>query len=216
MKHIFANWKMYLGFKQSLELIGKIENFSFGVGKINFAVFPIDLAVTEAVKLLQDKKIHVGAQNIAWVPQGAYTGAVSAHIFKETGCKYALVGHSERRYIFGETDEDVHKKIEACIDAGIIPVLCVGETEKDKEDGKKDYRLKKQLFKALEGVNLVGSKIIIAYEPVWAIGTGNACDPLEAEETHMFLVEEMKQFMTERPPLLYGGSVNSDNVLSYL
>ncbi len=216
MKYIFGNWKMYLDFDESNILANGLLQENFDNVELSLAVFPSALAMYEVNLALQDSALAVGAQNVSWVPKGGYTGAISALMFKNIGCQYALVGHSERRHVFGETDEDVRKKLEACLDVGLIPVLCIGETKEEKAEGKRNYRLQKQLMKALEGLQLNGNKIIVAYEPVWAIGTGNNCDSVEAEEVHNWIKEEIKEYLEIEVPILYGGSVKAENVVSYV
>ncbi len=216
MKYVFGNWKMYLDFDESNLLINGLLNESFDSDKVSLAVFPSTLALREVSLAANGSDIAVGAQNVSWTPKGAYTGAVSAHMFKDVGCEYALVGHSERRHVFGETDNDVRKKIEACFDTGLIPVVCIGETKEEKEEGKRDYRLKKQLMKAFEGLELGGNKLMVAYEPVWAIGTGDPCNPADADSIHGWIKEEMKQYFDKDVPVLYGGSVKDENVVSYV
>lgn len=189
---------------------------SFDKEKNTIAVFPTTLAVREVIMCLNGSGIAAGAQDTAWVPKGAYTGAVSAHMLRAAGCQYALVGHSERRYVFGEHDDDVRKKIEACLDAGLVPVVCVGETQEDLDENKREYRLKKQLMKAFEGLQINGGKVLIAYEPVWAIGGGKPCSPDEADSVHGWIKMEAKQYLGQNIPVLYGGSVNPENVVSYV
>lgn len=188
---------------------------SFNKEKNEVAIFPSTLAAREVIMCLNGSRIAAGAQDVAWVSKGAYTGAVSAHMFKSAGCKYALVGHSERRYVFNESDDDVRKKIEACLDAGLIPVVCVGETQEDLNENKREYRLKKQLMKAFEGLQINGGKVMVAYEPVWAIGSGKPCGPDEADSVHGWIKLEVKQYLGQDIPVLYGGSVNPENVVSY-
>ncbi len=214
--YIFANWKMYLDFDESNILINGLLQNKFDTEKVNLTVFPSALALREVSMAAEDTEFDVGAQDVAWVEKGAYTGAVSAQMFADVGCAYALVGHSERRYIFGETNDSVRKKIEACLASNLIPVVCIGETEEDLKDGKRDYRLKKQLMKAFENLELNGGKVIVAYEPVWAIGTGNACNPDDAQSVHNLIKLELKQYFENDVPVLYGGSVNSENVVSYV
>lgn len=189
---------------------------NFDKEKNEIAVFPSTLAAREVTLCLNGSGIAVGAQDVAWVPKGAYTGAVSAHMFKATGCKYALVGHSERRYVFNESDDDARKKIEACLDAGLIPVVCVGETQEDLNENKREYRLKKQLMKAFDGLQINGGKVLVAYEPVWAIGSGKPCSPDEADSVQGWIKMELKQYLKQEIPVLYGGSVNPENVVSYV
>jgi triosephosphate isomerase (TIM) len=216
MKYVFANWKMYLDFDESNILANALLQEKFNESKVNLAVFPSTLSVREVSMAMKDSNLSTGAQNVNCVPKGAYTGAVSAQMFANIGCGYALVGHSERRYIFGETNDDVRKKLEACLDAGIVPVVCIGETEEDRKEGKRQYRLKKQLMKAFDGLDLGDKEMIVAYEPVWAIGTGNACDPDDADDVHGWIKLELKNYFDNDIPVLYGGSVKAENVVSYV
>ena len=182
------------------------------------AVFPNTMDFIGVRDALAETSFAVGSQNVAWVPQGAYTGATSAHLFHEAGAAYALVGHSERRHVFGETDEDARKKVEACMDVGIVPVLCIGETKEDLDAGKREYRLKKQLRAALEGLDIPVNSLMIAYEPVWAISAGGAsdsCDPDVAQEVHMWLKQELRAYSPAPFSVLYGGSVTPENVVSF-
>ena len=209
---------MYLDYNESITLAESLALERFGKEN-KIAVFPTSLVLKNIQGVLSDTGIVVGAQNVAWTPKGAYTGAVSAQMFKDVECTYALVGHSERRYVFGESDDDVRKKIEACLDAGLIPVVCIGETKEDKDEDKRDYRLKKQLMKAFEGLDLNNKEVIIAYEPVWAIskaGVGEPCTPADADDVQGWIKNELKQYTDNVVPVLYGGSVNQDNVVSYL
>ncbi|PIR02965.1 MAG: triose-phosphate isomerase [Candidatus Magasanikbacteria bacterium CG11_big_fil_rev_8_21_14_0_20_43_7] len=214
MKHIFANWKMYLDFSESMILANQIAELDYDIETIQLGIFPSTLAFTEVEKLFRDSAVSVGAQNVAWTPKGAYTGAVSADMFAQAGARYALVGHSERRHIFGESDSDVKKKLNACIDVGITPVLCIGETKEDLDNRKRDYRIKKQLS-ILEGVDAT-ARYVVAYEPVWAIGTGDACDHLQAASIHDIIKEQIRLYTSAHVPVLYGGSVDEENVVSYL
>lgn len=216
MKYFFANWKMYLDFDETMILTNQLlsEIHATDVYKsLSVAFFPNTIAISEVIKACQDTEIAVGAQTVNWVPKGAYTGAVSAQLFSQLGCSYALLGHSERRYIFGENNDDIRKKIEACIDANITPVICIGETISDVENGKEEYRIKKQLMKALDGLNI--SSCIVAYEPVWAIGTGKNCDANQAGDRIAMIKQEILQYTAHTVPVLYGGSVDEHNVLSY-
>ncbi len=207
---------MYLNYDESIALAKKLADMPPVKKGIELAVFPSVLALVGAKEVLKDTSFAIGAQNCVWIPQGAYTGAVSALMFKEAGCKYVLVGHSERRYIFGESNDDVRKKLEAALDASLIPVLCVGETDEDRKEEKVKYRLKKQLMKALEGLKVKADNIIVAYEPVWAIGTGNPCQPADADDIQGWIKQEIKQYIDGDVSVLYGGSVDSENVLSYV
>lgn len=214
MKYVFGNWKMYLNVENSIALAKQLANFKFDISKVAVSVFPNQLVAREVREVLSEN-ISCGAQNVSAVPMGAYTGATSAELFKEIAFGYALIGHSERRHIFGESNEVIRKKIESCIDSGIIPVLCIGETKEERDNGIKEDVLKEQLSKALENLKNAG-EVIIAYEPVWAIGTGDACDPKDAEETHKFIKQECLKYTQSELPVFYGGSVEAENMLSYL
>lgn len=217
MKLVFANWKMYLDLKQSLELAEDISALNFDNSKVNVTVFPNQLALCEVAEKLKGTEVKIGSQNVDWEVNGAYSGATSVHMFQEIGCSFALVGHSERRHIFGETNEDVRKKIEACLQNNVVPVLCIGETKEEKDAGIRKIILAEQLKIALENLENNNTKIIIAYEPVWAIGTGDACEPTEAQEVHMWIKGEYKKYFNDKDvEILYGGSVDAGNVLSYL
>ena len=216
MKYIFANWKMYLDFAESCILANRLITENIDENKIHLGVFPNYLAISELVKIFSATKIAVGGQNCAWTPKGAYTGAVSALLLKEAGCQYVLLGHSERRYIFGETDEDIRKKIEAALAVGLTPVVCVGENDDDRKENKREYRLKKQLMKLFADLRPNGAKIIVAYEPVWAIGTGESCSAADADDIHGWIKNELKTYLAHEIPLLYGGSVTAENVVSYV
>ena len=216
MKYIFGNWKMYLDLNESKALAEAMVGESFDSEKVSVAIFPSALALSRVEEITRESKISVGAQDVYWTPKGAYTGAVSALMYKSAGCKYALVGHSERRHVFGETDEDARKKIEACLDAGLTPVVCIGETKEEKDEGKRQYRLKKQLMKAFEGLKINGGSVMVAYEPVWAIGTGDPCNPADADDVHGWIKGELKQYFDKEISVLYGGSVNETNAKDYV
>lgn len=214
MKYIFGNWKMYLDYTESVALAENIKDIQLPEDSV-CAVFPNTLAYVGVSEILKDTGIRLGAQNVSWVPRGAYTGATSTELFQSVGASYALVGHSERRYIFGETDEAARKKLEACLDAKITPVVCIGETKEDRADQKTEYRVKKQIMKLFEGIT-TNEQIIVAYEPVWAIGTGEACEPDEATRMITLIKDEIKVYFSGAVPVLYGGSVDEKNAAEYL
>jgi len=216
MKYFFANWKMYLDLNESVREAKTLCQEVRSQTDLKMAVFPSTLAFFSVEMILRQTVIAVGAQNVFSTPKGAYTGAVSANLFAEAGAKYALVGHSERRHIFAETDEDVHKKFLACLSTGITPILCIGETKDDAQSGKRQYRLKKQLLTAIQDIDLSGKSFFIAYEPVWAIGTNKPCSPSDVEDVHGWLRLELQQYTLETVPILYGGSVDAKNVRSFV
>ncbi len=205
---------MYLSNGDSIKLAQALKDVS--AEGVSLAVFPNTLSFREVQQELDGTDISVGAQNVSWTPQGAYTGATSAHLFAESGARYALVGHSERRHVFGEGNEVIRKRLEACVEEELTPVLCVGETREDRDADKTEYRIKKQLMKALEGLKLGSKGLIVAYEPVWSIGTGDACDVDEAVRMIELIKAEIRQYIDDPVPVLYGGSVNPKNMVSYV
>lgn len=217
MKYIFGNWKMYLSVEESLSLAKEIAVLQFSEAKV--CIFPNALAFCAVQDIIaSNQNIALGAQNVAWTPRGAYTGALSAEIYEQSSARYALVGHSERRYIFGETNTDVRKKMEACLAAEITPVVCIGETREDKENNTRTIRLKEQIKAVFSNLDLGAGDIFIAYEPVWAISRGSSadpCNPVDVEDVHGFIRQEISQYTDKPVPLLYGGSVNAENVVSY-
>lgn len=207
---------MYLDAAQSVSLAEQlVERKIASSDNLEIAVFPSALALIDVRRILGDH-CSVGAQNCSYTPSGAYTGAISAPMFRSAGCTYVLVGHSERRHVFGETDTSIQKKMAAALDAGLVPVLCIGETKEEKDAGKREYRLKKQLFSALGGLDLSSRRMMIAYEPVWAIGTGDACLPADADDAHGWIREEVLSLIGSSVPILYGGSVDRKNAAEYV
>lgn len=218
MKYLFGNWKMYLSNEETEALASSLAALEIDTNKVTVAVFPNILLFAAVEAALKNSALSVGAQNVSWVSQGAYTGAVSAHLFADAGASYALVGHSERRHVFGETDDDVRKKVEASLDAGLTPVVCIGETREDLDDGRTEYRLKKQIMKVFEGLEL-DRPLVVAYEPVWAIsnaGAGTPCDPETAATVHAFIKKEIATYTDAAIPVVYGGSVKPANIDAYL
>lgn len=218
MKYIFGNTKMYLTLEESLELAKNICKLPFSSEK-TVALFPSSLAFGMSAQIFAESAFAVGAQNVAWTPKGAYTGALSAELYKEAGATYALVGHSERRYIFGETNADVRKKVEACFSAKITPVVCIGETLEDKEKNTRALMLSEQIKAIFEDLNFDEGSLILAYEPVWAIFSASkaeACTPSDVEDVHAWIQAEIQKYTQKRVPILYGGSVNSENIVSYM
>ncbi len=217
-KYLFANWKMYLGFAESQNLASAIalEANEFSED-IKMAVFPSALAAKTVISTLEKTSVAVGAQNVYWVDKGGETGEISAAMYKAVGCEYALVGHSERRHLFHETNHEVRQKTEAVLAAGLTPVMCVGETEREKAGDKTAEVVEVQVRSALQDIVWPEDReLIFAYEPVWAIGTGQACDPVAAERVHELIKKQVAALTTRIPVILYGGSVNADNVNDYL
>ena len=217
--YLFGNWKMYLDLAESQALAKALKKDAHKFEKnIKMAVFPSALSVAAVKESLAGSGIDMGAQNAYWVDKGGYTGEVSVEMFKKIGCEYILVGHSERRHQFHETDHEVRQKMEAVLDAGLTPVLCVGETQKERAEGQEKEVVEIQLRAALDNLTWPPEReLVIAYEPVWAIGTGEACDVNEAEKMHKLILNICEKLLPGRAVvLLYGGSVRPENVVGYL
>ena len=195
---VAGNWKMYKGPADTAEFcLGLREQELEGVDVV---VCPPFVSLAVAVQLLAGTEIAVAAQNVHWESEGAYTGEVSAEMLSEIGVYGAIVGHSERRQYFGETDESVGKRVHAALEAGLFVIACVAETEQERERGDTEQVLRRQLAVLAPDDNLV-----LAYEPVWAIGTGKTATPDIAQEAHAFIKSQLDV------PVLYGGSVKPDN-----
>ncbi|HET7109717.1 MAG TPA: triose-phosphate isomerase [Gemmatimonadales bacterium] len=214
-RRIFAaNWKMHHGptsARAFLERFLPIMPPAPGCALWFFTPGPSIEAVATAVHQRSD--ISAGAQNVHWEPKGAYTGEISVEIAKDAGARGALVGHSERRHVFGESDEATGLKVRALLDGGLAAMLCVGETLEEREAGKTEAVCLRQLAAGLAEVNAEElDQVLIAYEPVWAIGTGRNATPADAAAVHRALRAELRRMGAAAPAVLYGGSVNLGNV----
>lgn len=183
--------------------------------------FPAGVTLGAVVEGLKDRSdIRVGVQNIHWEAKGAFTGEISGSMARDAGAHYALIGHSERRHVFGETDEETAKKIGACVRAGLTPMLCVGEKLEERESGDTEIVVLRQLRAGLSGLEPAQiAHVLIAYEPVWAIGTGKNATPEDASRVHRLIRYELKLMSPEKYsaiPILYGGSVNRGNAAQLL
>ena len=214
---IAGNWKMYKTPAEAAETARQLVERVNGVTDVDIMIAPTYTALEPVFKVIKDSPVSLGAQNLFWENEGAYTGEISAPMLKSVGCQYGIIGHSERRQYFGETDATVNKKIQAAIQVGLQPVFCVGETEKEREAEQTFSVLGKQVKKGLE--KLVYDQLdnlIIAYEPVWGIGTGKTATDDQAQEAHQFirsLVEKnFGDTLSTSVRILYGGSVKPDNI----
>jgi triosephosphate isomerase len=163
-------------------------------------------------ELIRNSRFKLGAQNMHWERSGAYTGEISGLFLKAVGCEYVVVGHSERRHVMGETDEMINKKLKTALEIGLIPIFCVGETEAEREEGNTEAVIERQIKQGMEDIENEAHKIIFAYEPVWAIGTGKTATPEQVVAVHKFIRSMLKKPST----ILYGGSVKPDNVDSLM
>lgn len=217
--YIFANWKMYLNHDESVALARDLKKKIPGLKlAAELAVFPSALSFVAVQKELQGVA-EVGPQNVYWVDKGGYTGEVSAMTYKLLNVHYALVGHSERRHVFHESNAEVRQKLEAVLNADMTPVLCIGETLRERKDGEVEEVIEAQLRAAFMDLTWPkDKKLIIVYEPVWAISTGESCDLDEAERIAALTHKYAKGLLGKsvEPVVLYGGSVRPDNVAAYI
>lgn len=211
-KVIAGNWKMNMLPNEAIEFMMQLEPMVKDTKNEVVICAPFtDLFYT--INCAQDTNIHVGAQNMHWEEKGAYTGEVSPSMLKSINCEYVIIGHSERRQYFAETDEIVNKKVKAALEYGLKPIICVGETLEEKEDGKTVEIITEQISKALKDLTLEDLRtIIVAYEPIWAIGTGKTATKEDANNSIKAIREQIsKDFGTDDVTILYGGSVKPSN-----
>ena len=214
-----ANWKMHLGPAAAREFMQRFLQLTGPAPERSLWFFPPAVsiaAVTEAAAGRRD--VVVGAQNVHWEPKGAFTGELSVTLVQEAGARAVLIGHSERRHLFGETNDQIGRKVTAALKAGAAPLICVGETLAEREGGRTEQVIQRQVYAILERVPLPEwDRIRLAYEPVWAIGTGRTASPDDAAQVHELIRFELgSRGVTSRVPILYGGSVNAGNVLALL
>ncbi|MDP3702957.1 MAG: triose-phosphate isomerase [Candidatus Omnitrophota bacterium] len=211
---IAGNWKMHLTVPEAESLVAQLKGLA-DVDGVEVVVCPPFTALSSVGRLLKGSRIGLGAQDLFWEVQGAFTGEVSASMLVDVGCRYVIIGHSERRQHFGETDATVHKKLVAAIAAGLLPIVCIGETLTAREANQTFAVLERQLTAAFADGGRDAAKTIIAYEPVWAIGTGRTATPEQAQEAHAFIRQWLSKHCGSQAAssirLQYGGSVNAAN-----
>jgi triosephosphate isomerase len=217
LSFIAGNWKMNKTVREAIDLIRELKASISEVKEVEVAVAPPFTALYAVRQELEGSSIRLAAQNLYWEERGAFTGEVSPPMLKEVGCHYVIIGHSERRQFFMETDEMVNRRIKAALDQGLRPVFCIGETLKEREEEKTFAVIERQVEGGLKDIVEERVKnIVIAYEPVWAIGTGKTATPEQAEEVHRFIREKLRKFcsreMVEEIRIQYGGSVTPENI----
>jgi triosephosphate isomerase len=214
-----ANWKMNLSLNEARNLLTGIKGAQIDFNRVDVLVAPPFTTLQLAQTILTGTNILIAGQNMHWESEGAFTGEISPLMLKEAGCGHVILGHSERRTLFFETSETVNQKVDAAIEAGLIPIVCIGETLQQRE-GRKTFdiittQLNESFKTSCEKRNLPQS-VIIAYEPVWAIGTGKTATPEMAQEVHLFirrwLIENFGDTTGNTIRILYGGSVKPDNI----
>ena len=218
---IAGNWKMNMTVDQAIELVKGIHYGYKNPGQVDVVVAPPSTSIHPVAQYLKDSHISVAAQNMHWEESGAFTGEISAPFIKDAGADYVIIGHSERRQYFKETDKTVNKKMHSAIKHDLIPIMCVGETLGEREDGRLQDVIQRQVMDGLDGIeSFAATDIIIAYEPVWAIGTGKTATSEQAEEVHSFIRSLLHKIHDTKKAngirILYGGSMNSKHAAELL
>jgi len=215
---IAGNWKMFKTVHEAVAFAKEFKSIVKDVAAVDIVVAPPFTAVHAVAEALRASNVAVAAQDLYWEREGAFTGEVSAAMVRESGAEYVIVGHSERRRLFGETDVTVNRKIGAALAADLTPIVCIGETLEEREAGSTLAVLDRQLKDGLDAISpdqIV--ELVIAYEPVWAIGTGRTATTAQAQEAHGHVRGRLRQWFganaAERCRILYGGSVKSDNII---
>ena len=214
---IAGNWKMNKTAAETRALAEELKkSLAPFAGKVELAVCPVFTSLATAVEVLKGSNVKVGAQNIHWADNGAFTGEISGAMLKEIGVEYVIIGHSERRQYFGETDETVNQRLKAALKYGLKPIVCIGETLDEREGGVTEKVLDTQIRGAFAGSSAADmSGVTIAYEPVWAIGTGKTATPDVAQETHAFIRGVLRSLygadVAENTVIQYGGSMKAEN-----
>jgi triosephosphate isomerase len=214
---IASNFKMFKTVAETVAYVADLRVLTKDVRGVDIVIAPPFTAIAPAAKAVEGSAIGVAGQNLHWEREGAFTGEVSAGMLREAGARYAIIGHSERRTLFGETNASVNKKTHAALTAALIPIVCIGETLEQRDRNETLAVLDKQIKEGLDGIT--GDRLsgmAIAYEPVWAIGTGRNATPAQAGEAHFHIRQRLKQWFgleaAERCRVLYGGSVKPDNI----
>ncbi len=220
-KLMAANWKMYKTPDQSRDFFRDFLPLVANHGRDEIAVCPPFVDLRATIESSKDSNIFIGAQDMHWEKEGAFTGEISAGMLLAVGCTHVIIGHSERRQYFGETDDTVNLKLKAALEAGLVPIVCVGEVLEERESGLTEDVLRRQCLRAFHAISgKKAAKLVVAYEPVWAIGTGKTATPQLASEAHSLIRSEAaKAFgdtLANNLRILYGGSVKPDNVKSLM
>lgn len=219
---IAGNWKMHKDLNESINFVKElVSKDSVIPSNIDVIICIPFISLYEVSKILKGSKIKLGAQNMYFEDQGAYTGEISPLMLKSVGCDYVIIGHSERRTYFGENDEMINKKVKKALEKEITPIMCIGETLEERESGITNQVVEKQIRGGLKDLSLEQvSKVIIAYEPVWAIGTGKTATPQQAQDVHKFIRTIISSMFNEKVAseiiIQYGGSMKPENAKELL
>lgn len=214
---IVANWKMYKTVPEAVDLVQEMLPGLKAVSGTQVAIAPPFVALSDVGRAMAGTDVFLAAQNMFWEQEGAYTGETSPVMLRDLGCRFVILGHSERRQFFSEGDGEVGRKVQSALQEGLVPILCVGETLGERDYGKTFDVIERQIRGGLEDVVLdSGEELVIAYEPVWAIGTGKTSSPEAAQEVHGFIRGLLDNVIGEKASkqvrVLYGGSVKPDNI----
>lgn len=214
---IAGNWKLFKTIGESVALVDELKPLVASTLNVEIVVAPVATALSRVSEALNGSNVNLAAQNCFWEEEGAYTGEIAPKLLKDAGCSHVIIGHSERRQYFGETDATVNKKVKAVISVGLTPIVCVGETLDERESDQTFLVVETQIQNSLAGISAeVIAKLIIAYEPVWAIGTGKTASDEQAQEVHSFIRNLISRLFSQAASddvrILYGGSVKPDNV----
>jgi triosephosphate isomerase len=214
---IAGNWKMYKTVQEAVIFAKELRSVVKDVIDVEIVVAPTFLAVHGVAEALRNANVGVAAQDLYWEKEGAFTGEVSAPMIKEAGAEFVIIGHSERRRLFGETDTTVNRKLIAALAAGLAPIVCVGETLEEREGDQTLAVLDRQVKEGLDGLTAEQvAELVVAYEPVWAIGTGRVATAAQAGEAHAHIRARLRQWFgadaADRCHVIYGGSVKPDNI----
>jgi triosephosphate isomerase len=219
-KMIAGNWKMNNTAAQSLALINDLKATGTDMSQVDVVVCPTFTSLNTVAQATAGTDIKVGAQNVHWAASGAFTAEISADMLKEVPVEYVIIGHSERRQYFGETDETVNQRTKAALAAGLKPIVCVGELLEEREGDQTKAVVKKQIEEGLAGLSAADmASVVVAYEPVWAIGTGLTASPEQAQEVHAFIRDLLKSLfgdVADSVRILYGGSMKPGNAAELL
>lgn len=214
---IGANWKMYRGVpSEAEEILRELVPKVIDIKNVDIVIAPPYTSIIKTIELIKNTSIKVGAQNMYYEEKGAFTGEISPLFLKKIGCEYVILGHSERRNIFYETDELINKKVKKALEMDLTPIVCIGEHLDERENGNTKGVIEKQFEMTFDGLNQEDMiKLIIAYEPIWAIGTGKTATPEQAEEIHVFIrkiiEDKYNKDTAERVRIQYGGSIKPSN-----
>ncbi|NLP03957.1 MAG: triose-phosphate isomerase [Fibrobacter sp.] len=220
-KFIAGNWKMNTTLEEAKALARGVVEAVGKISDVDIAVCPPYTNLSAVYEIIKDSNVKLGAQDVHWEAKGAFTGKVSCAMLKSVGVTYIIIGHSEQRQYFGETDANVNKKVKAVLGSGLLPIICVGETLEERKSGKMDAVIERQVRGAFEGLSTEDAlKCTIAYEPVWAIGTGETATPEQANDAHVFIRGIISKMFSDETAgairIQYGGSMKPDNAKDLL